>query len=319
MFASRVLIVLLLAIASPLLYADDDSEDQCDGEGAEIYMASKAGQRIEAQARTQISQAEQKEKAGNARAAYDALQKISSCISEASRKRIQIMETRLVKWLGSEAEKNGRFKEAFDWFVKSESTDDADRVMMKRAQAQPEDHATFSTAFDYFKSRGIVNSIKTLRTIAVHNASQLLAAEEKLFAANHNTSDTLDTLGKAKDWLHYAEAPENRMAAERAEKRGDTLSVETTRYFLKMAISYYHFADKPEKTKSIRDKAKKLGDEAAHKGEAEVAAEYYEIAGLSDQARELKKHTETKRNEDEGARQKQFKKDQDNLEKELGM
>lgn len=315
MSASRALIVLLLALASPLAYADGEFEDQCDGEGADIFMKSKAGQRIEAQAQAQISQAEQKEQAGNARAAYDILKKVSSCISDASSKRIQKMETRLEKKFGNEEEKNGRLKEAFDWFVKSKSTEDADHVMMKRAQAQPEDRSTFSTAFDYFKNRGAA-PIKTLRALAVQNAKQLLAAEEKQFAANN---DTLETLGKAKDWLYYAEAPENRMAVERAEKRGDTRAADTSRHFLKMAISYYDFAGKPEKIKPVRDKAKKLGDEAKGRGEGEVAAEYYQIAGLKDLASDLQKRTETKQREDEGKRQKKFKKDQDNLEKELGM
>ena len=322
MHASRVLVLLLLSLASPLLYADElskalaDAKEKCDGEGSDIFMASKEGQLIEAHARTQIAQAEKQEQAGDTRAAYETLQKISSCISDQSNKRIQAMKILLGKKLGDEEEKKGRLAEAFDWFVKSKSTDDADRVMMKRAQAQPEDRSTFSTAFDYFKGRGVASSIRTLRALAMQNAKKLLASEEKQFAANR---DSLDTLSKAKDWLFYAEAPENRLAVERAEKRGDTLSAETTRHFLRLSISYYDFADMPAKTKSVRDKARKLGDEAKGKGEGESAAEYYQIAGMQAQAHDVQKRTEAKQREDEGKRQKQFKKDQDSLEKELGM
>lgn len=333
MSVSRVLFVLLLIFASPLIYADElskalaEAKEECDGEGMEIFMASKAGQLIEAHARAQIAQAEQKEQAGNARVAYGILQKVSSCISDASSKRIQIMETRLENKLGHEEEKNGRLNEAFDLFVKSENHldikpeervhDDSERVMMKLVQAQPEDLPAFSKAFNYVKNPALK---KTLRALALKNARQLLADEDKqFFDAVRISSGTLDTLGKAKDWLQYVEAPENRLAVERAEKRGDTLSVETTRHFLSQAVYYYGFAGKPEKVKLVRDKAKKLGDEAKGKGEGEVAAEYYQIAGLSEQANDLRKNTKTKRIEEEGNRKQKFKKDQANMEKEFGM
>jgi len=330
MFVSRVLLVLLLTLASPLVYADVELSDECDGEGAEIFMKSKEGQRIEAHALAQISQAEQKEKAGNARAAYDVLQKVNSCISDATSKRIEKMQKRLENKFGYEDEKNGRLKESFDWFRKSEKHtgikpeervhDDSVRVMMKIVQAKPEDLPTFSEAFKYINYVGNPALLKTLRTLALKNARQILADEDKqFFDAVRISSGTLGTLGKAKDWLQYVEAPENRLAAERAEKRGDTLATETTRHFLSQSIYYYGFANKPEKVKLVRDKAKKLGDEAKGKGDGEVAAEYYQLAGLSEQATSLRESTKTKRREDEGKRQKTFKKDQNNLEKELGL
>lgn len=327
MSVSRVLLVLLLSLAPPFVYAEDELSDECDGEGAEIFMKSKEGQRIEAHAQAQISQAEQKEKAGNVRAAYDIVQKVNSCISDASSKRIEKIQKRLESKLGHEEEKNGRLKEAFDLFVKSENHsdikpeervhDDSERVMMKIVQAQPEDLPAFSKAFNYVKNPALK---KTLRALALKNAKHLLADEDKqFFDAVRISSGTLDTLGKAKDWLKYVDAPENRLAAERAEKRGDTLSVETTRHFLSQAVYYYGFADKPEKVKLVRGKAKKLGDEAKSKGDGEVAAEYYQIAGLSEQANELQKSTKAKRIEEEGDRKQKFKKDQANMEKEFGM
>ncbi len=301
MTASRTLVLLLLTVAVPAVLADS----LCPGA------------KEQKQAEAQFSQADKSEQAGNARAAHAALQKVDSdCLGSASSKRFEPMRKRLGKKLGDEEEKNGRLKEAFEWFEGSGHTADAERVMLKRVQARPDDRSTVGTAFEYFKSRGVASSLKTVRALAVQNARQVLATEEKQFAANR---DSLDTLGKAKDWLYYAEAPENRLAAERAEKRGDTLAAETTRHFLRLAVSYYDFAGKPEKTRSIRDKAKKLGDEAARKGEGEVAAEYYLIAGLKNEARDLQKRTEAKQRQDEGQRQQQFKKDQDKLEKELGL
>lgn len=331
MSVSRVLLVLLLTLASPFVYADVELSDECDGEGSEIFMKSREGQRIEAHAQAQISQAEQKEKAGNVRAAYDIVRKVNSCISDVTSKRIEKMQKRLENKLGHKDEKNGRLKESFDWFRKSENHgdtkpeervhDNSVRVTMKIVQAQPEDLPTFSEAFKYINFVGKSDQLKTLRTLALKNARQIFADEDKQFATARSTSSsgTLPMLGKAKDWLKFVEAPENRLAAERAEKRGDTLSAETTRHFLSQAVFYYGFADKPEKVKLVRDKAKKLGDEAKGKGDGEVAAEYYQIAGLNEQATDFRKKTKTKQHEDEGKRQKTFKKDQDNLEKELGL
>jgi len=330
MAISRVLLVLLLTLASPVVYAEFEHDDKCDGEGADLFLKSKEGQRIEAHVQTQISQAEQKEKAGNARAAYAIVEKVDSCISDATGKRVEQIQKRLENKLGHEDEKNGRLKESFDWFRKSENHgdtkpeervhNDSARVMMKIVQAKPEDLPTFSEAFGYINRAGKPDLLKTLRALALKNARQILAGEDKqFFEASRISSGTLDTLGKANDWLKYVEAPENRLAVERAEKRGDALSVETTKHFLSQAVYYYGFADKPEKVKLVREKAKKLGDEAKSKGDGEAAVEYYKIAGLSDQARELEKSAKTKRREDEGSRKQKFKKDQDSMEKELGL
>ena len=326
MIASRVLLVLLLALTSQPIFAvqEMENEDGCDGEGGDVYLRSEAGKRTVAWDKAKVSQAEQLERSGNARAAYDTLQKLSSCSKYD--KRLQAMDNRFANKVGQEEENKGRFKEAFDWFRKGQLVDgdvksyeNADRVIVKLVQAQPDDIAAFRIAFEYVERHNAA-ALKTLRAIALNNAKQLLVAEEKQFATARGTSsDTLGTLGKTKDWLRYVEAPENRLAAERAEKRGDTLSVESTRHFLKQAVTYYSFADKQEKIKSVRDKAKKLGDEANGKGDGEVAAEFYQIAGLGEQSRELQQRTKIKRHEEEGQRHKKFKKDQDNLEKELGL
>jgi hypothetical protein len=269
------------------------------------------------QAEASFARAEQNERAGNARAAITAASKIDpDCLNGNGDQRLRALRHRLGKQFGDEEEKNGRLKEAFTWFNDTGNTADADRVMMKRVQARPDDRSIFGSAFDYFKRRAAAASVKALRDLATQHAAQALAAEERRFAA---TRDSLDELSKAKDWLTYLEAPDNRKAAERAEKRGDTLAAETTRHLLRQAIAYYQFADRAQKINTVRAKAKTLGDEQARKGEGEVAADYYEIAGLEAEAQNLRKRTQARERQDEGKRQQQFKKDQDKLEKELGL
>lgn len=297
----RALVFSLLLAAAPAVLADSLCPSAQDQKRAEALLA----------------EAERSASAGNARAASASASKIETdCLSGNGDQRLRALNRRIGKQIGDEEEKNGRLKEAFTWFDGTGNTADADRVMMKRVQAKPDDRSMFGGAFDYFKRRGAAAQIKELRDLAAKHAAQALAAEEKRFAA---TRDSLADLSKAKEWLHYLEAPENRKAAERAEKRGDTLAAETTRHLLRQAIAYYQFADKPQKIKTVRDKAKTLGDAHARKGEGEVAAEYYEIAGLQAEAEELKKRTQAKQRQDEGKRQQQFKKDQSDLEKQLGL
>jgi hypothetical protein len=277
MVISRSLIVLLLALAAPLAYADElskalaDASEQCDGEGSEIFMQSKEGQLIEAHAREQIAQAQQKDQAGNPHAAYDILSQVNFCISKQSSQRIHALEKRIYKELGDETEKKGQLAVAFSWFEKDNSTRaDADRVELKIAKAKPDDLETVGGAVSYFKQRNITDSLKTVQALALQNAKQLLAGEDKQFAS-HLDSDSLKSLEHAGDWLKYAEESENRLATERAEKRGDARVTETSGHFLSSAIDYYGFAKKPEKVKSVRERAKKLGDEAKGKGENELA------------------------------------------------
>jgi hypothetical protein len=269
-----------------------------------------------AAARAQLNRAEAAEKAGKLKEAFSAARSVAwECLgNEAGRQREALIK-RVGKNLGDQEEKVGRLKEAFDWFEGSGNAAEADRVKMKQVKTKPDDISTVSNALTHFGYRKNEAQMKELRALASKNADQWLAVEEKAFAA---TKDSRNELGKAKDWLYYAGTGPQK-AQERAEKRGDALAADTSRRWLELAIAYYAFADKPQKVKGVKDKAKQLGDSHARKGEGEVAADYYRIAGLSAEANKLQKQTETKREQAEQQRQKQFKKDQESLEKQLGL
>ena len=157
--------------------------------------------------------------------------------------------------------------------------------------------------------------VKELRALAAKNADQWLGTEEKLFAA---TKDSRDALGKSKDWAYYAGTGPKK-AHERAEKRGDQLAADTSRRWFELAIAYYKFADKPQKVNGVQAKARQLADAHARKGEAEVAADYYRIAGASAEADKIEKQGAARKRQAEQQRQQQFKKDQQALEKGLGL
>ena len=155
-----------------------------------------------------------------------------------------------------------------------------------------------------------------MRAHAAKNVDKALAAEEKRFATS--TKDSLQEMGRARDWAYYAGTEKDRITA-RAEKRGDILIAEEGRRFLELALNYYGFAEKKDKEQKVRDKARSLGERAASKGEAELAVAYFQIAGDTAKAEALQKQTEVKAEQTEETRKNTFKKDQDKLEKELGL
>lgn len=321
MVISRSAIVFLLILAAPLnnaiakkYYSEDGSS--CTDEDFKRGVAN-------------IAKAKELEQGGNYRQSYETL-KGAACLwatdddktFREKLREVEAIQKRLYKELGDETEKKGQLQEAFDWYRKGESyKGDEERVMMKMAKAKPDDFATIKTAFDYFEGNHMADSLKTIRMMAVRNAKPWLDKEDKQFGSKQSEiyGKAFGSLEQARKWLAFAEAPENRMAAERAEKRGDGMASQTTPYFLKEMIRYYNFAGKPEKIKSVQGRAKKLGDEAKGKGESDLAVDYYHIAGLNNEAHDLQKHAEAQQRKDEGKRQQKFKKDQDSLEKELGM
>lgn len=262
----------------------------------------------------QLKQAEDLERAGKVREAYGAAAKVDSeCVTDY--KRHDALMKRTAKAIGAVEEKKGQFKEAFDWYERAQSTADAGRMQRKLVEAKPGDINTVSHAIDYFIHHQDSAQEKAMRVHALNNVDKALAEEEKRFASM--TKDSLQELGLARDWSYYAQAGEDRMRA-RAAKRGDALAAEEGRKFLSLALAYYRAAGQSEKEQKVRDKARVLAKQHESKGEGEVAAEYYVIAGDSDTASAVQKQTEVRQQKAEESRKKTFKKEQDDLEKALG-
>jgi hypothetical protein len=248
------------------------------------------------------------------REAYRAAEKLNSeCLTDY--KRHDVLKERTAKALGTESEKKGEFQDAFDWYERARSPADAGRMQRKLVAVNPEDRNTVSHAIDYFVRQQDGAQEKSLRAHALKNVDKALAAEEKSFGTV--TKDSLEQLGLARDWSYYARAGEDRIRA-RAAKRGDTLAAEQGRKFLNLALDYYNFAGQPAKKQKVREKARDLAKHYESKGEGQVAAEYYVIAGDSDKASAVQKQTEVRKQQGEESRKKTFKKEQDDLEKALG-
>ena len=265
-----------------------------------------------------LRKAEEAEKAGRIQDAYKAAtQSIPSihCAGNGYKRRDGVIE-RTSKKLGEETEKAGRFGEAFGYYsapARHGRADydlgNADRAMLKHAKARPDDYKVVSEAANHFVRRDLSSSLKEVRGIAKRGGDKMLAKEEKTFAAR---KDSLDDLGKAREWLDLA--GEAKPANARAEQRGDTLLAEGSFRSVERAFSYYSFAENPKKIDAAKDRARNLGDQHAGKGDHGLAAKFYNLSGDEAKAAAVEQQKEKA----ETKRQGKFKKDQKSLEKELG-
>lgn len=287
------------------------------GAGSSIAWADSlcSDKALQQAADAQVKQAEDLERAGKAREAYHAAAKANGeCVTDY--KRHSALMVRAALALGADEEKKGRFKEAFDWYERAQRPADAGRMQRKMVDANPDDINTVSHAIDYFKNHQETAQEQAMRAHALKRVDHALMEEDRRF--NTFTKDSLGELGLARDWSHYAQAGEDRIRA-RAAKRGDTLLAEDGRKFLSLALSYYEVANQPEKSLKVRDKARALAKQHEGKGEGVIAAEYYAIAGDSNKANDVQAQTEAREQKAEATRKKTFKKEQDELEKALGL
>jgi hypothetical protein len=270
-----------------------------------------------------LRKAETAEKSGKIRDAYAiATQGIPSlhCAENGYKRRDGLIE-RTSKKLGAEAEKGGRFGEAFDYYSAPHRHGrldyplaDADRTMLKYAKANSDNYKVVSQAMGYFDQRDGRPHLNDVRALAKSSGDKMLAKEEKTFAVRRGS---LDDLHKAREWLNLA--GDSKPARARAEQRGNALLAEDTARSIELAMEYYRFADNRNKEKQAQERARKLGDEHARNGEHRLAVKFYELAGDDAKARALAQKTEAESKKVEAKRQDQFKKDQQALEKELGL
>ena len=278
---------------------------------ADSLCAEKA---LQAGADAQLKKAEELERAGQPREAFAAATKANGdCVSDTQRH--EGVQQRTAKAIGAEEEKKARLEDAFTWYVRAKAPADAGRMQRRLVEAKPDDINTLSHAIDYFSQQNDKAQEEAMRAQARKNVEQALAEEEKRFASF--SKDSLHELGRARDWAYYAKTGEDRIRA-RAAQRGDTLAAEDGRKFLRLAMSYYEQADRPDGVKKIREKARMLAKRHEAKGEGEIAAEFYAMAGDDKQADTVQKQTEQRQAQAEEGRKKTFKKEQADLEKALG-
>lgn len=221
-----------------------------------------------------------------------------------------------------------------------------DRGMMALVRSgSATDMETFEMALAHFKRRQdesrhlkeqynyVVDPayLKELEKKASDNGEHALAREEKVFSATITPKiaaaekPSMSALELAGQWFSFFEDAKRKQVAERSEKRGDFLALdEQEPQALHAAILYYELAKNPQKIEKTKGKANKLGDAYTKKDEVKKAIAYYEVAENNAKMEELSSLQESrlkkqlKEMEKDETQQKQFKKEQEDLEKELG-
>ena len=281
----------------------------------ELSLADGCRSEEEKAAAAQMKQAEVNERAGKLKEAYGAMGRIDSmCLG--SDKQYEAMRKRIGLQLGQQEEKQGRLAAAFDWYKSSGNEAETDRVKMKQVNSTPRDRNVVSNAIDHFKYRNNDARVAELRQLAAKNADLELASEEKAFAAR---KESFDELGKAKDWFYLVSEGAAKKVRERAEQRGDTLAKENIIRHLENAMRYFGIAEAKQKESALKEKALRLAQEHEKKGEITQATSFYSLAGASAKGNELQERTEAQHKKSEEKRQKQFNKEQGDLEKQLGL
>jgi hypothetical protein len=228
----------------------------------------------------------------------------------------QSLVTRVAGRLGKDAEAAGKLAAAFDYFEQGALHDDARRVGMKQLTADPKNRQLASNLLGFMQRHEFADSVRVLQDHARDQAERLLAEEAKTHAVRSPRRELLD---EARDWLRVAGDEPAASVAARAVKRGDEYAALDYAYALQQALAYYSFAGRADKEPSVRTKARGLADKLAGGKDWATAAELYEIAGDSKRARELRASREADAATAEKNRQEQFKKEQDDLEKELDL
>lgn len=190
-----------------------------------------------------------------------------------------------------------------------------------------------------------VGYLKDLRTIALKNIDDALVSEDKAYSkykkgetviGQRPVEESLQHLGVARTWCDLFGDPRAATLAERAGKRGDAMMQDERPASYWQAKQYYDLGHLPDRVKKLTAQANKLGDAAAQKGEYAWAVEYYgighSVTGENEtEINELQSRLATESRQKEQATQKalkdmtkddkqtkDFKKGQEDLEKELG-
>lgn len=226
------------------------------------------------------------------------------------------LATRAAGQLGRNAESGGKLAAAFGYFEQGELFDEARRVGLKQVAAEPANRELAAEKLAFMQRHEFADGVGAVQAHARQQAERLLAEEAKTHGVRKPRRDLLE---EARDWLRLGGDAAAATVVARAVKRGDEYAALDYAYALEQALHYYSFADRADKEPAVRAKARGLAGKLAGGKDWATAAELYEIAGEGERAQELRASREADAATAEKNRQEKFKKEQDDLEKELDL
>lgn len=288
-----------LAVAAVFVLAPAHADDTCAD-------SRQAANQVAAQARAA-------EAAGDLKKALKIVQsgEVRMCADDG-----EAMYKRLTQRLGREAETAGRNREAFDYYRQGSHDADARRVGLAQLKAAPADRSWADQLMNFMRITNDSAGIDEVQRHANVQAQRLLAQEDKSFTIRAPHEELLE---EARGWLRMAGDEDAVAVRQRALVRADQFAALDYHYALEQALNYYEMAGRNDKQAAVRSKARTIADGLAGGDNWAAAAELYELAGDYDRAAALRAKREASAASREEARKGEFQKEQEDLEKELGL
>jgi hypothetical protein len=246
------------------------------------------------------------------------------CVRPAQKQSFESFMQQLGKKFAANAENTGKLDDAININVNYCLLDDAARLHLILAEKQISDARSLKNAQAFSKQYTNKTFREKLLAIANNRGKELVERENRFFkTAAYNPM----FFGQAIDVFEAVEdtASKNRIA-KLAETRGDELAVQNSCRILTSANEYYEIANQDKKIIALKGKALKIGADLEKQNNTRAAAVCYELSGDESKSEKMQQATDAKTEQAEAAMQKneparkaKFSKEQDDMEKELGL
>jgi hypothetical protein len=296
------IMVTALTVLAPPVFADSE----------EINCHTPENVRFKNEARKSYENMLANNKAGKFKSAYEAAQSLDAhCITEDEQELERIDADRIMvlkqssKKLGEQAEAQGKFTEAYDYYVNFHGID-ADRAQLKLATSRPDHFDTVQQGINYFR-----HMRKILSEGDTGGAKPADLDKARLAAMNHFTSqDSVDAMDPQRKTRLQAVNDDIRKLEAIATKNGDTAMAEEEKVFTARKTSVTAKGDSLDELETARKwydltgQEKRANERAIKRGDTlaaddgrnflRLAIRYYEFArndsrivAVKDKARRL--------------------------------
>lgn len=246
------------------------------------------------------------------------------CVRPALQKSFQSVLEQLGKQKAATMEKEARYADAIKTNNQYCMHDESTRIYRARIKAQPLDKNFHQQAVDFATGRADKTLLTELQQTATANTKKLIADENRIFSAGLFAASMFS---EALQWV--PNTGNNKLITEimtLADKRGDTLIARDGCLPIEPAIDYYEVAGQTNKIIQAKSRALKFGEQFEKEGSLPAAASCYDAADADAKQNAVSKKVEARREKQEVQNQKsekvrkeKFTKEQDDLEKELGL
>lgn len=245
------------------------------------------------------------------------------CVRPAQAKAFENLMQQIGQKKTAALERSNKYQDAIETSINYCLDDDAARIHLMLAEKNVGDTRALKSAYSFGKRYNNKTYHDKLLAIAGKQSKNHIDSENRFFTATAYNPMLLDQA------VAILESVDDKAGMNRvvklAESRGDELIKFDSCRMLNFASEYYKTARHETKLKALRAKASRMAA-AMEKQNTRAAAECYELAGDESRAEKMHQATADREQQAEAAMQKneparkaKFDKEQQDLEKELGL